>query len=712
MTPPARIPGQERPSSKSVQTWFRQVWDSTRSRRELDEKLRSRVYRQYTPDGTGPNGEGRGLHQTTIRSGILRTLLREMTGILNSESPRVEALTDGIGPKANEKASAIENWSEAWWLDVDGDDIQELVDQDMLAYGRGVSITYWSPESWGDMPERAKDEQAREYNRRMKDYRRSAPNPTAWIHCPAPQTLVEDDLWVKQYGPTRACYWEHRRMSQVALDYPDSDAGKKYHREFEPHDEDPLVLFITFANRKWITYGVAQGVVAEAEDTNGKVALLHDALTDWEIVVEPFEHELCRNAFIVQYGEVTGDRDPVHKHAGIFDNSLELVDNVDAVLSQYATMVRRYSRAMLTIERAPVQVGGQFVIYGVDDETGEAREITWDPDEVLNLLPGEKASWTTPPMEQFRAAIELHTLLSQYVSRDTLAPSSWGGGTATESGFQLVTLIQAAERKLKPLIRRKQRAIEDLLANVYSLAIQLGGEEGLTLVRRGTDDDGDTDQTGGLVTLTPRLARSARCLVTLSPKLDSAEAANMQLGIQIAQVVASGALDLDGDWILRRFFGQSNPERHRQKALLQRFLRSPDLLNWLTQYVLKKAEMTLQEEEAQEVGALAKLAPEELLLAPNALQAALAARGLVPGAPGAAPPGETPGALAPQGPGGDGGLAALLSGAAPGVGGPPVAAGGQGAPQMAAGQQGPGQLQALMSAAQSGQPASPRLAGI
>lgn len=680
------IPGTAKPTVDFVRSWFQREYDRWKSRRHLDEKVRSRLFREYTPDASGPDGEENELTQVTVRSGIARTLLREFTGIMSADDPHIEALADGLGPKANDKASDIEDWDGSWFADVAGDDVVQLIDADQLAYGRGISFVGVARQFWDTMPHRGDGQPSSEYNRAVKAWREEHPQPITWQHCPAPQTLFSSDIYDRYYGPPGACFWEYRRASDLAASYPASQVARAYQRDQEPKEQDPWYLFLCWSNRQFSVYAVRDGVASD--DEAGVYYLQPDC--QWEFVQEPFEHGLPHNPFVIQFGDLTGDPDLAHRHAGIFDNSLDTIDQLDATLSQYATQVSRYARGQPMLRHTPVNVGGQFVIYGVDDETQEPRTIEFNPNEVISLLPGEEFDWVVPPMEQFRAAIELHNLLSLYIQRDTLAPSSWGGGASTESGFQLITLIQASERKLKPLIRRKAAALKATLEHAHTLVSYLGAP--ITVARATGEDD---EPLGGLVTLAPKDAKKARVRVSLSPKLDSAEAANMQLGLQIAQVMASGAIDLDPAWVLKRFFGQENPERHADAARLARFLKNPELEGWVTQYALKKAEMLLQKEDVAQVQALAALSPAELLLAPGAVRGELAARGLA----------------APQ----DAGVASLLSGAAPGA----SASLGAGAPMTNPATQytggrpgGPGgvaanQLSQLLSAMRSGQPRSP-----
>ena len=235
---------------------------------------------------------------------------------------------------------------------------------------------------------------------------------------------------------------------------------------------------------------------------------------------------------------------------------------------------------------------------------------------------------------------------------------------------------------------------------------------------------------GGWVTLKPEQAKTARIRVKLAPRLDSADAASAQIGIQLAQASTNGWIDIDKDWILSRWLGLENPERHRRAALLQRFLNNPEIQKWLTQKALEEAELTMSAADVLRAKAIGDMTPQDLLLAPQALQQELASRGLIPGGPGAvgAPLPGMPGAVTPPSeggiPGGAPGMAGLLQAMAPpgtpAPGNGTTAGGGPGdqtAVGMALGgatpQQSPfGGLNLARGAGQYGQPASPLQGGI
>ena len=706
------IPGTEKPSVEDIRAWFTSQWDRWRAKREQDEAVRSRIYRKRLSSGTGPNGEEEALNQVPVLTGVARTLLREFTGILSNDHPRVQALGNGLGPKANLEAEKIELWDAAWWEDVGGDDKQQLIDSDQVAYGRGVSYRAWARQFWASMPQREEDEDAAAYLNRVADWKLGAPQPIHWEHCPAPQTMFDDDIWAKSYGPPRCVFWQHRDLSEIALEYPKSEAARKWEAEKsrDGATQDRKVLFLTFANRRWMAYAFADGQVAETPDEESQsVALLTEALEDWDLLAPPFEHGAGRNPFVVQLGDISSDPSLVHKYAGLFDNSLPLIDAIDDLLTQYHSGLRRYARAQPIVTRQWGPAGQ--VPYGYDPNKGTVREIKWNPGKVLSFGPGELPGWWHPEMGDYQAAIDFHTILSQYVQRDTLAPSIGGGAAGPDSGYQLVTLIQSAELKLKGLFRRKSHAIEEGLTVVHRLVVHIDSD---VPVMRATDADSDagtTEITNGYIALTPKQAKVARVRVKVSPRLDSAKAANAQLGIQLAQAVQQKMLDIDKDWIAEEFIGIENPEKHRQAAVIQRFLQNPELDNWVTQYVLQKAQMMVKKEEADQVQQLAQLSPEQLMLVPAALRSVLEQRQLM-----------APGLQAPQGlAGGDGGSGfnslvsanALPSTPPPGVNvGQPGAAPSNAVQQYTGGQGvNVNQLSALLSAQAAGQPVSPGLAG-
>jgi len=699
------IPGTEKPTEKSVSDWFGREWRRWAGRRELDEQVRARLFRKHEVDSTGPNGEEAELNQVVLRSGVTRTLLREFVGIMTSDQPRIEALADGVGLPSSKAAGKIEEWDAAWYQDVEGDDLCALIDADQLSYGRGVSYVAWARQYWDGGPERDGDEPAERYNKKVASFRRGRPQPIYWQHCPAPQTMFDGDLYDRFYGPPGAVCWEHRHLSELAAQYPKSDLAARWRKA---QDEDPHQLWLCFANRKWMVYATADGTLAESPETGeGPLALLSDEVRHIKFLVEPFEHGQDANPFTVQLGDVSSDPELVHKYAGIFDNSLNLIDRIDETLTQYATSVRRYARAVPIVTRT-WGPGGQAP-YGYDTERNTVREVDWNPNRVTQFGPGETPGWWQPPVRDFQAAVDLHTIISQYIQRDTLAPSSWGGGVATESGYQLVTLIQASERKLKPFLRRKSKSLQQTINNVHALVVHIGSA---VEVRRDADEDGDGGSTvaiGGFVSLSPKQAEKARVRVKISPRLDSAEAANMQLLLQVAQAVSAGFIDIDKDYLLSKYGGIENPERHRKAALIQRFLASDEMIKWMTQYALREAQMQLEKDDVNVIQALSQLTPAELMLAPQALQQVLAERGLIaPGATGLPP---NPGTVGADG---GSGLNALLGQAAmqgaPAPGQPGTVPGSAPANPLAQ-YTGGGPPTAFMGAAQAGQPAALTQAG-
>jgi hypothetical protein len=653
------IPGTSKPTTSWLSVWFKRQWNTWRERRDLDTEVRDLIYSQNFVDVTGPNGEESSINHEIVRTGLARTLLREYVGIISGESPRFECLPDGLGPDKQRRASEVEEWDAAWYQDSGGNDVQSLVDADAIAYGRGVSYVIWARQFWHGFPEPAEGENDGTYLARVASWAKNAPNPILRMHCPAPQTMFDDDEWTRIYGHPNVVYWYHRPISEIAAAYPNSAAAKAYSGEAE---DDPLVLFITFANRKYITYAYSETLAVADPDAQRAepVAVLHIEPGEWEIL-QTFEHGAGRNPFEVVIGDSASDPALVHKYAGLFDNSLVVLRQIDEAISQAATAIRRYGRSQLVLmhEWGPAgQLPG-----GVDPDTMAPREIDWEPGRVLSLAPGERLAFVQPDLNSYKAGMEFHDLLTRYVARDTIDPAAWAGAASTNSGFQLVTLIQTAERKLRNFVNRKCRSLENTLRAVHGIVEYIDRPIAIWRATDEESDGGTIVAVGGWVTLKPVVAKTARVRVKLAPRLDSADAASAQIGIQLAQASTNGWLDIDKDWILSRWLGLENPERHRRAALLQRFLNNPEIQAWLTQKALADAELTLKAEDVRLAAGIANLSPEELMLAPEALRQELAARGLIPGANNllAAQQGVPPGGL----PGGAPGMAGILQAVAP-----------------------------------------------
>lgn len=636
------IPGTQEPDSKWLAGWFRRQWQRWRERRDLDTEIRDVIYRQSIVDPVGPNGEGDGIIHEIVRTGVAKTLLREYVGIVSGESPRFEALSDGIGPEKQRKASQVEEWDTAWYVDVGGNDLQSLVDSDAIAYGRGVSYVIWGRQYWNGFPDVESEETDREYVRRVTEWAKDAPNPIMRFHCPSPQTIFDEDEWVKLFGVPNCAYWYHRPLSEIAAAYPDSEAASRWEKQ-KGSEIDPQQLFVCFANRKYQLYAVCDTIAIQNPDSTRAepVTIITGEPNDWEIL-SSFEHGCGRNPFEILVGDTSSDPALVNKYAGLFDNSLQTIRQIDEAISQAATAVRRYGRSQLVLlhEFGP---GGQLP-GGVDPDTLIPRDIEWDPGRVLSLAPGEKLTFIQPDLTSYKAGMDYHDLLTRYVSRDTIDPSAWAGA-ASSSGYQLVTMIQTSERKLRGFVNRKCRSLEHTMESVHRLVEYIDRP---ISIYRSTDeqsDGGTIVAIGGWLKLSPADAKTARIRVKFAPRLDSADAAGAQIGIQLAQATSQGWLDIDKDWILSRWLGLENPERHRRAAMIQRFLATPEIQQWLTREALKDADMLINQGDAQQAEQASQLSPQQMLLAPQAMQQEMQARGLMPEGQSAPPP--TPGGPAP-----------------------------------------------------------------
>ena len=136
-------------------------------------------------------------------------------------------------------------------------------------------------------------------------------------------------------------------------------------------------------------------------------------------------HGAGRNPFEVVIGDSASDPALVHKCAGLFDNSLIVLRQIDEAISQAATAIRRYGRSQLVLmhEWGPAgQLPG-----GVDPDTMTPREIDWEPGRVLSLAPGERLAFVQPDLNSYKAGMEFHDLLTRYVARDTIDPAAWAG---------------------------------------------------------------------------------------------------------------------------------------------------------------------------------------------------------------------------------------------------------------------------------------------
>ena len=718
------IPGTTKHTEDWIAIWFRRQWNRWRERRDLDTVVRDIIYQQNDIDPTGPNGEESSLNHEIVRTGLARTLMREYVGIISGESPKFECLPDGLGPQKQKVASMVEEWDAAWYQDAGGNDVQALVDGDAIAYGRGISYVVWARQYWSNFPEPEEGENDGNYLSRVSSWAHNAPNPILRMHCPAPQAMFDDDEWTRLYGHPNVVYWYHRPISEIEASYPNSEIVKR-HKGSKNSATDPLVLFMTVANRKYMTYAVSPNLAVSDPDSQKAqpVAVLHMQPGDVEIL-NTFEHGAGRNPFEIVIGDSGSDPALVHKYSGLFDNCLRVLVQIDESISQAATAIRRYGRGQLVLmhEWGPAgQIPG-----GVDPDTMTPREIDWEPGRVLSLAPGERLAFVQPDLNAYKAGLEFHDLLTRYVARDTIDPSAWNS-SATNSGFQLVTIIQTAQRKLKNFVTRKNRSIENTMRAVHGIVEYIDRPISIFRAVDEMSDGGTIDSVGGWVSLDPADARSARIRVKLAPKIDSADASAAQIGIQLAQATTNGWLDIDKDWILSRWLGLENPERHRRAALIQRFMNAPEIQQWLTKQAIDDAEMSLKAEDARKAQALQNMSPAEIAMAPQALQAELAARGLIPGAGGPMAPGQPGGMIPPQEggiPGGAPGMAGLMQATAPpgtpAPGNGTTAGGGPGGvdaiSQMLGGgtpQQSPfGGLGAATAAQQTGTPNSPLQGGV
>ena len=655
------MPGMEAVTERYLARWFTRQWNRWQTRREKDQILRDRVYRNHLPTHVGSQGEGNELIATIVRSGTVKTLLREFVGIFSGTPPRIEALAQGVGPLHQDRADEIESWDHAWFDVVQADKTIKLVDADQILYGRGIHLVQWVPQFWRDLPTQEKKEKDSDYLRRVREWKKTAPVPITWRHKPAPQCLWDEDDWSEELGPPHACAWELRPLSELAARYPKSKIGKEWLTSLtlDKQPEDPLRLYLCFANRKYIVYASASGVLPEQYDNDDlPVAILRQEVSDWEILQSPQEHRLGRNPFVIQGGDTTSDYELANRYEGLFDNTLELVDRLDDALTQFATLVRRYARAVPVIKR---QFGPNNQMYGVNPATGEPRVVNWDPDRVLNLLPGEDVGWWASDPSSLTAAQSYTGLLQSFISRDTLAPTTFGSGPQTSSGYQLVTMIEAASRKLKPLLKQKQKAIEAVFDLAHRWVVQVGEPDGIYVpaVQLPSESAASKRLLSGEVLLTPKMAAVARVRVTAEAVLQSAEAANVQLAMQLGQIVSQGGLDIDMAWILQHFMHIESPQTHRDAAVIQRFMRKPELEDWLARQALEEAGLLVKKDESEFIRDLGMLSPEELMLVPTALQQVLVEKGLVQ------PPGGQPTNPEAAGVGGVPGMMGLPSGGAP-----------------------------------------------
>ncbi len=674
-TPPDAAPpiaGSEMPTRASLNAWITREYRRWESMRLLDDERRDAVNRRTEATHIGPQGEGSELKAEEVHAGTAKTILRELVGITSSTEPRVEALVKGLGITYEREADRIREWDKAWLDAVRSNRVIRLVDRDQHLYARGVYLVVWAPQYWEGLPLQADGESDEGYLKKVADAKKGAPVPIVLLHRPAPQCMWSDDDLSPFLGPARACHWELKPTSEIAERWPDSKLAVTWQREQDsPQGDDRKRMYVCWANRRYLVYAVS----TTGGDTGGDrgealpAAITRNPFSDWEIL-DTFEHALGKCPFVVQRGETSGDPELVHQMEGSLDNSLTLMRQKDNALTQEATLMRRYARAVptITVDHPPA---GSSSPGQPPSQTPPIDE--WNPDRIKRFRAGEHPGWWQPDIAAVEGIDRHIGRLEAAIQQDTLAPSTYGKGTATESGFQLVTLIQAGERKLEPILQEKREALESVLDLVHRWVVRIGQAAGV-LVRAAITEEGGggpnaEDYTReDYLAMTPDQARSATVRVHVEARLDSADAAAAQIGSQLSQMVASGAIDLDPKWVLQRWFHLSNPQRHADAAALWRFMRKPELEQWQMQRILKEADLLDQSSTEELKSELDHKTPDELALIPAALQQVLQERGLLPPPPGAGGP---PGQGAPPGMGGP---PPGQNGAAgpPGMGGPPA----------------------------------------
>jgi hypothetical protein len=385
----------------------------------------------------------------TVRTPIAYQIIERMVGTLTAEVPIIRVPPAKEGDAAMQKSSAIERGTSAILHELtrqQDDDVLERFIECLLADGHGCMRMLYAPQIWRGFPKRDKknEEPEGDYNKRAEEWKRGRPLPLHWAWV---DPLNVYPRW-SEVGLEAVLESDYRDIAALNFgSFNIQDAPPELHELERAANRGSMgrVKFTQLWTRDTLTYAVD------------------------DVVVHHQKHRYQHPPYVYAYGLSPSTTEVKYKGLSILFPLRHILPQLDRVLSQKATSVRLWCWPTPVVRsRSPAQILNSVAGANLVQDSGIPRSVEIRPGQIVTLYEDEDISFLTW-QGNGPDADEMISLLMQRVEQAGLSDVLYGQSSSGDSGYMINQLIAAARMKFKPIVSHAERAMEQLIQNLWDI---------------------------------------------------------------------------------------------------------------------------------------------------------------------------------------------------------------------------------------------------
>lgn len=529
---------------------LKQIWQPRNDLIEEMRRLRFMEVRPEVPEEIEPE---------EVITPFSFQLVQRMVGTLTADPVGVTVPAAGEGDEDVERASKIEKFLSAALDQLAkqaDDDVLERFVECLIADGHGCMRVLWAPQLWRGYPRRRRDQPESEYNKQAELWKRGRPLPISWAWV---DPLNVYPIW-SEFGLEAVLEVDQRDLLSLRPEsYNLVSKGGKVIPELwdfaRVKGEEGSLTFRQLWTRDKLIYAVEDRIVhVEA-------------------------HGYGAPPYVYAMGDAVSTRDPGKMGLSMLFPLRYLQPYFDRLLSQKGTAIRFFCWPTLVYEQAEPQTA-----LGDDASLAEeANQLQIRPGKILPILQGERLyflTWQGSGPDIDRQIAMVKGLMDQA----GLPGVMYGDPGGTDTGYAINQLIAAARMKFKPTVAHAQRALEQVLGIILDI-IEYKAKQTLYVYA-----PGPRGKKGGWIGLGPEdIAGWRQVTVRLNPVMPTDKYATSSRVIN--EVKAGLRSELSG----MEELGIEHPDEEMRRILIERWKKSPQVQQFLTEQALKRAGMRLRE---------------------------------------------------------------------------------------------------------------------
>ena len=584
------------PTREQLIKWAEDAWRRSDKQRELDKEMDDTYFSRHAIDLPKATEN---LIPVERKTSLASDLVQRVKATVMSRPPSVNFRLGTMNQEDTRLAEEVEEWIELLWARLRTYfDVWNAQCEDMIRFGRGISIVEYVPEAWASYPRAEDNEPEGDYLTRLDEWSRGAGTPLSWRHVPAPEFVPIPN----SDRSLRGGFWFGYRYAQEVLDQYGRKATRLTRRDLTPLDK---IQFVTYADANYTAYLV--GDIQPVEHDRRTVADLQEPAYD---VVRIFKHPLGMVPWSYMRGQQGSSPDPILENTSVLYFISKNIRDLDSTRSARATTLWNYTMFPPLVFMLNSQAAGR-------NPTGDDHErppLEWKQGGSITLWKdlGESMEWPNHPGVHASLDGEIQLLMSE-INRLGQPPLELADPSM--SGVARNIAMQIATSKYGSFTGSMSMAAQGIIERFLAAAKLILKDAPDTL---GLYVDSFEAQNGWVKILPKHLRKPFRVFVTIPSPVRP----DLLATVDAVQALRSGPFPfLPDETLYEELMGYTNPAHIQDLLRKQDLERDPEVSKALREEVIRRLNLRLDAEDLIAARKMPQPLPSEV---PPALAEALA----------------------------------------------------------------------------------------